>query len=375
MKKNAYLGSVLAVVFFATAGIAFGQGNGVSEGKRLFDSETFGGNGRTCQTCHSKTTGTISPQDVQQLLKTHPNDPLFLADGSDDGIGHGTTRITTDATILINVPLASNVTLAANPAATHVTVRRGIPTTLNTPSVDPVLMLDGREPNLQTQALHAIQDHAHATLMPTAQDLEEIKAFELTNQFFSSPDVMKFAAGGLPPGLPQGNTDSEKRGRRFFEDVVDFVDFKHGLCAGCHAGPMLNQTNLFAQIAFGVPVGTRFQDILISELNVAGNPVQEFVLNKGLATEAHVFSPDIGRSAITGVAPIDDVTFSNVNAFKIPQLRGISDTGPYFHDNSAKTLDDVMKHYTNFFAIATGGALILTPQDQADVVAFMKLLR
>ena len=60
---------------------------------------------------------------------------------------------------------------------------------------------------------------------------------------------------------------------------------------------------------------------------------------------------------------------------KIPQLRGIQDTGPYFHDNSAKTLEDVMAHYTKFFAIVTGGGLILTPQDEADVVAFMKLLR
>ena len=25
----------------------------VSEGQRLFDHETFGGNGRTCRTCHS----------------------------------------------------------------------------------------------------------------------------------------------------------------------------------------------------------------------------------------------------------------------------------------------------------------------------------
>jgi cytochrome c peroxidase len=179
------------------------------------------------------------------LFKTHPNDPLFLADGSDDGNGHGTTRIQKDATILMHIPLALNVKLAADPNATQMTVPRGIPTTLNTPALDPVLMLDGRQPTLQSQALGAIQDHAHATLIPTAQDLENIKAYELTNQFFSSPDVMKFAAGGAAPGMPQGVTDSEKRGRRFFEDEVDFVDFKHGLCAGCHAGPMLDQTNLF----------------------------------------------------------------------------------------------------------------------------------
>jgi cytochrome c peroxidase len=374
MRKPVYLLITLPAMFLCAAMSASGQGNSVSEGKRLFDTETFGGNGRTCQTCHSKTTGTISPQDAQQLFKTHPKDPLFIADGSDDGNGNGTTRIRTNATILIHVPLAANVKLAANLGATHVTVRRGIPTTLNTPALDPVLMLDGREPNLQSQALDAIQDHAQATVLPTAADLERIKEFEKTNEFFSSPEVRKFAEGGPAPELPWGNTAAEKSGRRFFEDVVDFVDPKHGLCAGCHAGPMLNQTNQFAQIVFGIPLGTRFQNILVSELNVAGNPVQEFIFNKGLVTERHVFSPDIGRSAITGVTDQDDKSFSNFNAFKIPQLRGIRDTGPYFHDNSAKTLEDVMAHYTNFFAIATGGTLILTPQDQADIVAFMKLL-
>ena len=31
------------------------------EGQRLFERETFGGNGRTCLTCHSRETGTVSP--------------------------------------------------------------------------------------------------------------------------------------------------------------------------------------------------------------------------------------------------------------------------------------------------------------------------
>src|SRR5436190_20494394 len=29
------------------------------EGQRLFERETFGGNGRTCETCHSRETGTV----------------------------------------------------------------------------------------------------------------------------------------------------------------------------------------------------------------------------------------------------------------------------------------------------------------------------
>ena len=36
----------------------------LKEGRRLFDVERFGGNGRTCRTCHSNRTGTFSPEEV-----------------------------------------------------------------------------------------------------------------------------------------------------------------------------------------------------------------------------------------------------------------------------------------------------------------------
>src|SRR5687767_8053229 len=47
----------------------------LSEGKRLFETETFGGNGRTCATCHSPETGTFSTADVQRRLAANPSDP------------------------------------------------------------------------------------------------------------------------------------------------------------------------------------------------------------------------------------------------------------------------------------------------------------
>jgi cytochrome c peroxidase len=89
-----------------------------------------------------------------------------------------------------------------------------------------------------------------------------------------------------------------------------------------------------------------------------------------------VVTPDPGRALITGVGfdATPDQILQNVNAFKISQLRGIRRTAPYFHDNSAKTLEDVAAHYAQFFKAVTGGALVLTAQDQADIVAFMKLL-
>ena len=352
------------------------------DGMHLFDRETFGGNGRTCLTCHSRETGTVSPDDARRRLATNPADPLFLHDGSDDGEGNGATRMLADATVLMQVPLADNVRVADGPLFRTVTLRRGIPTTLNTPALDPVLMVDGRQPSLEAQAAGAIHDHAQATVAPSAQQLQRVREFQMTDAFFSSPEVMAFARGGTAPALPPGTTSAEQRGRRFFEDVIDFEDAKHGACAACHAGPMLNETNLFFELITGVPRGTRFQSILVSELNMARNPVREFIFTNRDGSEAHLWSPDPGRALITGVG-IESGRFDNVNAFKISPLWGIAKTAPYFHDNSAKTLEAVMEHYATFFAIVTDPdgpgpippGIALTPQDQADIVAFMKLLR
>ena len=179
-----------------------------AEGRRLFDQETFGGNGRTCLTCHSVQTGTVSPEDAQARLAADPNDPLFVHDGLDsDGVG--TTRITTDATVGITLPLPWYVKLKNDPSATHITVFRGIPTTQNTPALDPVLMTDLRNTTLEEQALGAIHGHAQNTVEPTENELELIAEFEREGRrYFSSPKLARYARGGPPPKLPKGDTAS-----------------------------------------------------------------------------------------------------------------------------------------------------------------------
>ena len=352
--------------------------------RRLFTTETFGGNGRTCDTCHSlKTgTGTVSPQEAEDRYRKNPRDPLFLFDGSDDGQGQGVTRMLKDASILITIPLAPNVTLADNPTGRAVTLRRGIPTTRNTPALDPILMLDGREPNLPIQALHAIQRHDQLTITPTMSDLLGISQFELTEPFFSSPTLRAYTQGGPPPVLPQGTTESEKRGHLFFVDRPAVPGGKGGACAFCHSGPMLNQTNAFFVQATGglVPPGTRFQSVGVSELNEIGNPVRQFLLHNADGSITPLCSPDPGRALITGnIPPIPlpcntlGPPFSDWNAFKIPILWGVKDTAPYFHDNSAKTLEEVAAHYAKFFQLIPN-PVTLTTQDQADIVAYMRLL-
>jgi len=379
MKRALFAGAAVLLVAVA---VTSAENSGlderrVLEGRRLFERETFGGNGRTCETCHSKDTGTLSPGDVRQRFRADRSDPLFLHDGSDDGNGNGTTRIRRDATVLVTIPLAPNVSLADDPTARTVTLRRGIASTLNTPALDPVLMLDGRQPTLEEQAAGAIADHAQG-VVPSFASLRAIAEFQKTNAFFSSPEVRQFAKHGRPLELPAGRTASEKRGRRFFEDVPPDLSqgLKPGLCSHCHSGPLLNTTNEFAAAFIPspapIPQGQRFLSVGVSEFNDAGNPVREYVFNAGTPQERRLVSPDPGRALTTGIA--DDPTLEHVNAFKISPLRGIRHTAPYFHDNSARTLEDVAAHYANFFKVASGGLIVLTPEDERDIVAFMKLL-
>ena len=271
------------------------------EGRRLFDEETFQGNGRTCVTCHSVKNGTFSPSDAQKRLAADPGDPLFVDDGLDDGV-QGTSRITEHATVRIEIPLTSRVRLANDPAATSVTFLRGTPTTMNTPSLQPVFMYDGRDSTLEGQALGAVHAHARNNVEPTPLQLQLIADFQRTSpRFFSSLPLYLFAQGGPAPRLPKGVTASEKRGRAMFDNVPITPGSTRGLCAMCHSGPMLDVSNEF-NIFLPIP-GLRFFGVSVSERNKLNLPTHEFIID---GTE-RIVSPDPGsvsdESAARGRVP------------------------------------------------------------------------
>jgi cytochrome c peroxidase len=60
--------------------------------------------------------------------------------------------------------------------------------------------------------------------------------------------------------------------------------------------------------------------------------------------------------------------FADVNKFKVPGLRGLAARAPYFHDGSARSLDDVVRHYDEHFGIGLDG------DDRNDLVAFLESL-
>ena len=257
---------------------------------------------------------------------------------------------------------------------------RGTPTVKNVTTLQQFLMSDGRESSsdLPHQALSAVHQHTQNTIEPNSEQLHQIAEFERTDErFFSSEALRKFAAGGPPPKLPPGKTPSEQRGREFFN--------LNRQCGMCHGGPMLDTSSEFDVL---IAPGSRFHaagaGLQLGHLDQAFDADGNFILeptspnkNQGFeftladgSTTVFVF-PDPGRALITG-DPNDLLNF------KIPTLWGIKDTAPYFHDNSARTLEAVLNHYNRLFQFINDQVPdllpLMTEQEQADIIAFLKLL-
>ena len=81
--------------------------------------------------------------------------------------------------------------------------------------------------------------------------------------------------------------------------------------------------------------------------------------------------PDLGRYEVTRLE-------SNKGKFKVPTVRDVKLTAPYMHDGSMATLEEVVEFYDkggipnrHLSQEMRGGKLNLTPQEKADLVAFM----
>jgi cytochrome c peroxidase len=213
---------------------------------------------------------------------------------------------------------------------------------------------------------------------PTEEQLATIAEFQRTDKrFFSSDALQDFAGGGPPPVLPPGRTKSEQRGRLMFVETAFTPGSTKGICALCHTGPMLNQTSPFNSTA---PAGARIANIGVSERNLLNLPVYTFLIDDGFGDVQAVRLPDPGIPLTNPRPPGVPPPFVRHPAFfagmfKIPSLWGVKKTAPYFHDNSVKTLEELAAFYADLFATGPDFPVQLTVQDQADMVAYLKLLR
>lgn len=306
------------------------------------------------------------------------DDPLFRPIDADDFRTNGEqasdySNLRQNGLIRITFTLPSNVRLidpATNAVSTEafVDVWRSVPTVndvaltgpgnvnpwFRAPNVFGGYQLDARVGTLQEQALGAFINHAQVQSQPSARMLDDLSSFQrvlFTNHRVRAlADAMRQGTSPLPDPDPKLNA-LEQEGKAVFQRA----------CAHCHGG--LEQSNgqppvvRFHDIATQCPrpIDTRPPEVTVPERfafapcppRLARNArTYEVTLVNG--TVARRTSSDPGRVLLTGfagpVAPQDDW-----NKLDVPALRGISKTAPYFHNNSAATLEDVVDHYIEFF--------------------------
>jgi len=78
-------------------------------------------------------------------------------------------------------------------------------------------------------------------------------------------------------------------------------------------------------------------------------------------TGEQVRTTDPGRALITG-------RWADIGRFKGPTLRALAARAPYFHNGSAKDLNEVVRFYDERFGIG------FSEQEKEDLVAFLKAL-
>jgi cytochrome c peroxidase len=374
----------------------------------------------------------LSPANVEarfQALQTRrlrnerADDPLFRPIDANDYRINGDSasdfsNLRENALIRITFPLPPNMRLI-DPATnlpsseTSVDVWRMVPTVNNVkltgpdginpwtrgPNVSGGYQLDGRFATLQEQALAALTAHAEIHVAPRQGMLDDLSAFQ--NVLFSSPGVRALSdavSAGVTP-LPDADTplnEVEQAGKVIFTRA----------CGQCHGGPgqstpqapAVRYHDISTQCPRPVDTGRsppRFEFKACSASLARNVRTYSIKLPDGVTlpdgtNTIRRTSSDPGRALLTGFVSIGPPAADDWNKFDVPSLRGIGKTAPYFHNNSAATLEEVLDHYTAFFkrvqanlptnaklppAISTDGVHADRPPAPEEIAALLAYMR
>ena len=64
----------------------------------------------------------------------------------------------------------------------------------------------------------------------------------------------------------------------------------------------------------------------------------------------------------------------DIGRFRTPSLRNVALTAPYMHEGSVPTLAEAVEREIYYRGLESGRPLVLTPQEKADLVAFLEAL-
>jgi hypothetical protein len=319
-------------------------------GERLFFEETFGGNGRTCGTCHrAEDNFGLTPAFIATLPA---NDPLFVAE-TNPALRQNfeNPRLMRGfGMILENLDGFRDVA--------NVFTMRGIPHTLAmrtsvNSAVGPRTGWSGDgapgDLSLRSFATGAVIQHFTKTLarvpgedfrLPTEQELNDIEAFMLSlgrQQDLTLPLQLKSVVA--------------TRGQAIF------VNPALGKCNACHFNAGANGD----PAVFGPDAGNRNFNTGVENL------------------------PD-QPADLTGekVPPDDGFGTPGNGEFNTPPLVEAADTGPFFHNNAIETIEGAVAFYNGaafnespagiLLRNATGSGITLDATQVVAVAAFLRVI-
>jgi hypothetical protein len=331
----------------------------VRRGAQLFFVEQFGGNGRTCGTCHRLEDNlTITPKFIAKLPAS---DKLFVHE-TNSALAQleNKTMLRQRALFIENVDGFADTTpplRSANHTFSLVTTLAVNGGDNGRYPADPPMHQSGwggdgapGAGTLHEFALGAIVQHLPKRLdriagtdfrIPTQEELDALEAFQLFTgrQKMPNPSALRFrettAQSGqtLALGLQTG-----------------------GKCASCHF-------DLFGlTVNENFDIGTRARMTDIPEDDGFRQPLTRDIPQ--LATETEKNGPLV----------------PGVGLMNIPPIIEAADTGPFFHNNSAQTIEEVVDHYRseNFNASRdahlVGGSIVLSDTQSKDIANFLREL-
>jgi cytochrome c553 len=374
----------------------------------FFDRNLQGleGNGRACVDCHMATEQFgLTPRAAEaryQLLQKRrryerrADDPLFRPIDADDFRLHGEqasdySNLRQNGLIKVVMTLPPNIRLV-DPATNMPSEERTVDLWRSVPGVADVKLtgsdagiawsrgpnptggfqLDARFGTLQEQALGALISHAQIHQPPSQQLLDDLSSFQRV--LFTTQRVRALSAAIDAGVTPLPTTDPpldtlEQQGKAVFVRA----------CAQCHGGP--GQSTPQAPVVRMHDIATQcprpIDAISPARFNFQPCPprlarnARTYEITQANGTLVRRTSSDPGRALLTGFVggppPTDDW-----NKLDMPGLRGLRHTAPYFHNNSADTLEAVVDHYIEFFKRVqiTAAPGVVPPIASTDGVSF-----
>ena len=397
----------------------------VDQGDNLFNLETFGGNGRSCASCHlpSEDFG-LTPTTVAALPSS---DPLFVSEanvntltvnslGSVNPVAGSSGTQPSDYFVgeTLTGSLGGSATVLAGTGSTYLVVggqSLDLPGNVISDSLGNTGTLvsfqagdlDGPTPNGDARGLE------DSTLLHGGRALivENINGFDEHAFMRGSPSLLNSkhtAPYGLSGGFPDLNGFSVGAVRQHFTrslERVDGEDFRV---------PTVNELDAMTAFmnAISMPANEDFDDsnnfdrFVTSVAQDRGRTLffgaaKCNVCHSGpvLATSSGEFGTTFGVNEAfnTGVSELatnaadglpteqDSGEPANSKTFSTPGLFGVADTGPYFHDNSVAELIEAIEFYAGpEFAASPGGqqiggiSALSSPGSAEDIAAFLAAL-